>query len=92
VLLRPELSVVVLRCTLPDGGATAEVEDALTGQVLAAVNAERRVFLSSIRLDGRYVGRLCMLNHRLQRAHVLRAVETIRRSAADAARRHVAAR
>jgi aromatic-L-amino-acid decarboxylase len=85
VPLTPELSVVVFRCTA--AGAAAADEDALTEAVVAAVNAEGRVFLSSTRLDGRYVGRICVLNHRVGVSHVQCAVDAIRRHAAALADR-----
>ena len=55
--------------------------DATTEELLARVNAERRVFLTSTRINGRYVGRICVLNHRTDRARVDEAVTAIRRHA-----------
>ena len=71
VLGRPELSTVVFR------------HERDTPELLRRVNAERRVYLSSTRLGGRHVGRICVLNHRTDRARVAAAVEAIRRHAAE---------
>ena len=67
----PELTTVAFRCA--DDDATAEL--------LRRVNAERRVRLSSTRIDGWFVGRLTVLNHRTDRARVDEAVAAIRRHA-----------
>ncbi|WP_203996970.1 pyridoxal phosphate-dependent decarboxylase family protein [Virgisporangium aurantiacum] len=71
VLGAPELSVVAFQHR---GGQTAEL--------LHRVNAEARVFLSSTTIDDRYTGRICVLNHRTDRARVDMAVEAVRRHAA----------
>ena len=71
VLGRPELSTVVFR------------HERDTPELLRRVNAEQRVYLSSTRLGGRHVGRICVLNHRTDRARVAAAVEAIRRHAAE---------
>ncbi|MDQ3664716.1 MAG: amino acid decarboxylase, partial [Actinomycetota bacterium] len=76
VLASPELSIVAFRCRLRPGGSAAD-EDSATAEVLRRVNAEKRVFLSSTRLDGRYVGRICILNHRTDLARVTEAVEAV---------------
>jgi aromatic-L-amino-acid decarboxylase len=67
----PELTTVAFRCA--DDDATAEL--------LRRVNAEQRVRLSSTRIDGRFVGRLTILNHRTDRARVDEAVAAITRHA-----------
>jgi aromatic-L-amino-acid decarboxylase len=67
----PELTTVAFRC----------VDDDATAELLRRVNAERRVRLSSTRIDGRFVGRLTVLNHRTDRARVDEAVAAIRRYA-----------
>jgi aromatic-L-amino-acid/L-tryptophan decarboxylase len=70
----PELTTVAFRCADP-------ADDDATAEVLRDVNAERRVRLSSTRIDGRFVGRLTVLNHRTDRARVEEAVAAIRRHA-----------
>jgi aromatic-L-amino-acid/L-tryptophan decarboxylase len=68
----PELSTVVFTCRDdPDGTATTEL--------LRRVNAEQRAFLSSTRIDGRYVARICVLNHRTDRARMTEVIDAIRR-------------
>ncbi|MGE3286649.1 MAG: aspartate aminotransferase family protein [Pseudonocardia sp.] len=59
-------------------------DDAATAELLHRVNAERRVFLSSTRVDGRFVGRIAILNHRTDKDRVAEAVDAIRRHAAPA--------
>jgi aromatic-L-amino-acid/L-tryptophan decarboxylase len=80
VLARPELSIVAFRVRRRDGDPVAE--DRATRAVLSGVNAEGRAFLSSTRVDGRDVGRVCILNHRTDAARVDEAVDAIRRHAA----------
>jgi aromatic-L-amino-acid/L-tryptophan decarboxylase len=67
----PELTTVAFRCA----------DDAATAELLRRVNAERRVRLSSTRIDGRFVGRVTVLNHRTDRARVEEGVAAIRRHA-----------
>lgn len=54
----------------------------LVSAALRRVNAEQHVFLSSTHIDGRYVGRLSVLNHRTDRSRVLEATGALRRHAA----------
>ncbi len=68
VLARPELSIVAFRVRLP--GADAAAEDRATRAVVSGVNAEGRVFLSSTRVAGRDVARICILNHRTDAARL----------------------
>lgn len=58
-------------------------DDATTAELLARVNAEQRVFLSSTRVEGRFVGRVAILNHRTDKDRVAEAVDAIRRHAAE---------
>jgi aromatic-L-amino-acid/L-tryptophan decarboxylase len=67
----PELTTVAFRCA----------DDDTTAELLRRVNAEGRVRLSSTRIDGRFVGRITVLNHRTDRARVEEAVAAIRRHA-----------
>jgi aromatic-L-amino-acid decarboxylase len=67
----PELTTVAFRC----------VDEDATAELLRRVNAERRVRLSSTRIEGRFVGRLTVLNHRTDRARVDEAVAAISRHA-----------
>ena len=88
VLGSPELSTVAFRCRFSDhrGPQATDGEagaDRATAEVLRRVNAEQRVLLSSTRIGGHYVGRICVLNHRTDRARVREAVDAIRRHSAD---------
>jgi aromatic-L-amino-acid decarboxylase len=58
----PDLSTVAFR--LRDGGDNA------TLRLLEQVNATGRLFLSSTRVRGRALLRLCILSHRTHRGHV----------------------
>lgn len=80
VLGPPQLTTVAFRRVLT--GADDAAEDAATADLLRRVNAERRVFLSSTRIAGRYVGRISVLNHRTDRARVDEALDAIRRHTA----------
>lgn len=71
------------RCRLP-GRCPTEVDEA-TAELLRQVNAGARVFLSSTRIDGRYVGRISTLNHRTDRARVSEAVQAVCHHAAELA-------
>jgi aromatic-L-amino-acid decarboxylase len=92
VLGPPELSTVAFRCR-PDprhtGGADRGTDEAAdraadeaTAYVLRRVNAERRVLLSSTRIDGRITGRVSVLNHRTDLARVDEALDAIHRHTA----------
>ncbi len=80
VLQPPELSIVAFHCSC--SYRSEHDEDENTAELLRRVNAEQRVFLSSTRIDGRYVARLAVLNHRTDRARVLEAVQAISSHAA----------
>jgi aromatic-L-amino-acid/L-tryptophan decarboxylase len=72
VLGPPDLSTVAFRC---------RAGDAATTELLRRVNAEGRVLLSSTRVDGRVLGRVCVLNHRSDRSRVDEAIDALRRHA-----------
>jgi aromatic-L-amino-acid decarboxylase len=78
----PELSTIAFRCS---GPGTAEEVDARTAELLRRVNAEGRVFLASTRVRGQRLGRLCVLNHRTDRARLDEAVSALSRHARDLA-------
>ena len=81
VLRRPELSVVAFHVRLP--GRASSDEDEATAELMRRVVAEKRTFLSSTRVAGRYVGRIAVLNHRTDQARVAEAVATVRRHAEE---------
>jgi aromatic-L-amino-acid decarboxylase len=76
ILDEPQLSVVAFR--LPGEGPSA---DARNQELLRRVNARRRVFLSSTRLRGRYVLRICVLSFRTHADRLRDAVEALREEA-----------
>ena len=69
----PDLSVVVFR--LRRGG------DEGNQRFLERINATKRIFLSSTRIDGRYTPRLCVLGHRTHADHIAEALAIIRAAA-----------
>ncbi len=72
----PQLSVIAFR--LKGEGPAA---DRLNEELQRKVNARGRVFLSSTRLDGRYVIRLCVLSFRTHQDRVRDAVQALRAEA-----------
>ncbi len=76
VLDEPQLSVVAFRLRGEGAASDRQNED-----LQQRVNARGRVFLSSTRLDGRYVIRLCVLSFRTHLDRVRDAVEAIRQEA-----------
>jgi len=72
VLDEPQLSVVAFRLRGPDGASE---------ELLRRVHARRRVFLSSTRIEGRYVLRLCVLSFRTHADRVQEAVDALREEA-----------
>jgi aromatic-L-amino-acid/L-tryptophan decarboxylase len=72
VLLRPDLTTLAVHCT----------SDEDTAELLRRVNAEQRVLLSSTRVNGRYIARLSILNHRTDHARLSEALDALHRHAA----------
>jgi len=66
----PDLSIVPFR--LRDG------DDDANRALLAAINASKRVFLSSTVLDGRFTLRACILSHRTHRDRIDELLEIVR--------------
>ena len=76
VLGEPQLTVIAFR--LKGAGPAS---DTLNEDLQRRVNARGRVFLSSTKLDGRYVIRLCVLSFRTHLDRVRDAVEAIQAEA-----------
>ena len=74
----PELTVVPFRYVAGSGDA-----DAANARLLQAVNASKRVFISSTMLRGNYMLRPCIVNHRTHRDRIDEAIEIIRAAATD---------
>ncbi len=77
VLDEPQLSVVAFRLR-----GEGEQADARNEELLRRVNARRRVFLSSTRMAGRYVLRICVLSFRTHEDRMRDAVDALREEAA----------
>lgn len=74
---RPDLTVLTFRSAIGDPASAAMLE---------RINATRRVFLSSTKVDGRFTLRMCVLSHRTHRDRVEEAVEIVRDAAAQVSR------
>jgi aromatic-L-amino-acid decarboxylase len=73
---RPELTVVPFRY-LPAAGDA----DAFNQRLLERINASKRIFLSSTRLNGDFWLRACIVSHRTHRDRVDEAIEIITNAA-----------
>lgn len=78
VCWRPQLSTVAFRL----GGDAGEDRQA---EFLRRINASKRVFLSSTRIHGRYVLRICIVSHRTHRDRIDECVEIVAKAAAELA-------
>jgi len=81
LVTRPQLGIFTFRY-IPDripAGATdtAAFLDRLNEDLEARIISSRRLMLSSTRLQGRYLLRFCVLNHRARKADVLAALRLI---------------
>ncbi len=81
IVAEPQLSAVAFR--LADEGRAPDECDARNRELLARINARRRVFLSGTRLRGRFVLRLCVLSVRTHRERLEQALEDIGGAAAE---------
>jgi aromatic-L-amino-acid decarboxylase len=73
----PQLTVVTFR--LRDG------DRARNEALLEAINASKRVFLSSTMIHGRYTIRACIVSHRTHRDRIDECVDIVARAAAEVA-------
>jgi aromatic-L-amino-acid decarboxylase len=73
----PELSIVPFRLR------GDEFTDGDNQRLLERIHATRRLYLSSTRIDGRQLLRLCIISHRTHRPDVEDAVEIIREAVAS---------
>ncbi len=74
---QPDLSTVPFR--LRDG------DDGANERLLEAINASKRVYLSSTVLDDRFTVRACILSHRTHKDRIDECVEIVRGAVADVA-------
>jgi aromatic-L-amino-acid decarboxylase len=83
---RPQLTVVAFRLSdrstdQPPGDDDHERQRAF----LDRINASKRVFLSSTRIRGRYVLRVCIVSHRTHRDRIDECIEIVAKAAAELA-------
>ena len=71
----PDLTVVPFRLR--------DSDDVANRRLLEAINASKRVFLSSTVIDGRFTIRACILSHRTHRDRIDECIEIVRRAAAS---------
>jgi aromatic-L-amino-acid decarboxylase len=75
---QPELTVVPFRFAPRDGDPQA-----FNRRLLERINASKRVFLSSTTINGSFMLRPCIVNHRTHRDRIEEAVQIIRAATAD---------
>jgi aromatic-L-amino-acid decarboxylase len=78
VCWRPQLSTVAFRLA-------GDADDDLQAEFLRRINASKRVFLSSTRIHGRYVLRICIVSHRTHRDRIHECLEIVAKAAAELA-------
>ena len=84
ILAEPQLSIVAFRVRRP-GLGEPELE-ALNRDLLARVNARKRVYLTGTMLRGRFAIRICVLSFRTHRDRVAECLEDLRAETAAAIR------
>ena len=75
----PQLSLFAFHLRWP--GSSLEAENAATRDLLERVIARGRVMLSGCTIDGRFLGRVCVLSFRTRRANVEDCVRHVREEA-----------
>jgi aromatic-L-amino-acid decarboxylase len=83
IVAEPQLSLLAFRVTRP-GLGEAELDD-LNRRVMEAVNARRRVYITSTIARGRFLIRICVLSFRTHRDRMEMALEDIRAAMAETA-------
>jgi aromatic-L-amino-acid/L-tryptophan decarboxylase len=78
IVAEPQLTITAFRLVRP--GLDEEQLNELNRELLARINAKRRVMLTPTMLDGRFVIRICIVSHRTHRDRVAMAIEDIRAS------------
>ncbi|MGH2630749.1 MAG: pyridoxal phosphate-dependent decarboxylase family protein [Actinomycetota bacterium] len=82
VCWHPQLTTVSFRLAGPWEG---EADDERQAEFLRRINASKRVFLSSTRIHGRYVLRVCIVSHRTHRDRIDECIEIVAKAAAELA-------
>ncbi len=83
IVAEPELSLVAFRLLKP--GLSDEKLNRMNQEILEAVNARKRVYLSGTLLDGVYLLRICVLSFRTHLADMQHAVDDIRAAVEETA-------
>jgi aromatic-L-amino-acid decarboxylase len=83
IAAEPELSLFAFRLVRP--GLDDEELNRMNQEILDAVNARKRVYLSGTLLDGVYLLRICVLSFRTHLADMQHAVDDIRAAIAEIA-------
>ncbi len=83
ILAEPQLSIVAFRLRRP--GASEEDLDRVNRDLMARVNARRRVYLTGTLLRGRFAIRICVLSFRTHRDRMEQALEDLRAAVAETA-------
>jgi len=86
LVVEPQLSIVAFR--LVCRGLDAIALDALNRELIARINARRRVYLSGTTLPCGFVLRICVLSFRTHRDRVEQAIEDVRASVEDLSAGH----
>jgi aromatic-L-amino-acid decarboxylase len=81
ILAEPQLSIVAFR--LNRAGLDAEGLNRLNRDLLDRINARRRAYLTSTKLRGRFVIRICVLSFRTHRDRMAQALEDIRAAVSE---------
>jgi aromatic-L-amino-acid decarboxylase len=81
ILAEPQLSIVAFRLRRP--GASEEDLDRVNRDLMARVNARKRVYLTGTLLRGRFAIRICVLSFRTHRDRMEQALEDLRAAAAE---------
>jgi aromatic-L-amino-acid/L-tryptophan decarboxylase len=77
----PQLSLFAFHLTWP--GATLSDENAATSTLLEKVTACGRVMLTGCAVDGRFLGRVCVVSFRTRQAQIDACVEDVAAEAAN---------
>ncbi len=81
ILAEPQLSIVAFRLH-PEGLAESQL-DRVNRDLLARINARRRVYLTGTLLRGRFAIRICVLSFRTHRDRMEQALEDVRAAVAE---------
>jgi aromatic-L-amino-acid decarboxylase len=82
----PQLSLFAFHLSWP--GATQDEENAATRGLIDGVTARGRVMLTGCVVDGRYLGRVCVLSFRTRRDRIDACVEDVAAETATILARH----